>query len=179
MESLQVILIALLLQAPAREPQVIPCKPVTGRCLASLSMEPSGPEMEVADPRYLDIVARGQAVMPELIPLLSDSTPTSQLVPLFGGTWAVGDIAMSAIFDIIHDVPWMSFTSQQTRDSFEQCGFCGYWQYVRDSQRNRRALRGRFSNWYVQHVGEMTWEAHPELLSKGYYVLRSSSKTRP
>src|SRR5262245_44855101 len=94
---------------PAVAPEPVPCKPVTAACLASLSMDPSGPEMEIADPRYLEIVARGQAAIPELQALLANATPTDQVVPLFGGTWAIGDIAMSVLSDIIRDIPWVFF----------------------------------------------------------------------
>jgi len=167
----------LLLNAPAAGQPTRPCTPVTAKCLASLSMQPVGPEMEVADPIYLSIVARGLSAVPELAALLENPTATAQPVPLFGGTWAVGDIARSALSDIVRDVPWLTFVSADALKAGKDCGFCAYWQYVRASRRNRAALTRHFRAWYSLHRATLTWKPSPHSLTGGSYVLPEGSPT--
>ena len=172
MKTIAALVSILLLSAPATAgQQPAPCNAVTAKCLASLSMEPSGPEMAVSDPVYLKIVSRGLAVVPELAALLDNHTATPQPVPLFGGTWAVGDIAMSALSDIVHDVPWLSFVSEDARKAGLNCGFCVYWKYVRASRQNRTVLASRFRAWYSLHASHLTWKPNPHTRTGGAYVL--------
>ena len=141
-----VVAIALLGFAPvfASEDRPDPCNPVTAECLAHISMEESGPEMEPIDPKYLSVVSRGLAVVPDLGRLLSDSTVTQERVALFGGQWAIGDIAMSAISNIISGVPWVEFIGQDAVKQFDSRGFFVYWEYVRESSSHRQVMRERF-----------------------------------
>lgn len=179
MVTLPALVLLFVAVGPSVAAELVPqCKPVTAACLSSLSMEPWGPEMEVGDPRYLEIVSRGLGAMPELIALLEDDTPTSQLVPLFGGTWAVGDIAMSAISDTVRGIPWTMFVPEEARQVSEWCGFCAYWNYVRACKQNRVSLMERFAEWYSQHAVELVWEANPRLLTKGRYVLNAPMSKR-
>lgn len=155
-----------------------PCRRVTAQCLAHLSMAPAGPEMQIADPRYLDIVARALEVVPELAALVEDGTPTSQRVPLFGGVYAIGDIAHAILSDIIRAIPWLEFVPGNTDEKFRTCGYCVYWDYARGSAENRRNLKRSFEFWYSQHASELVWKPHPELLTKGYYAIRTSNSER-
>ena len=178
MRTLAILASVLLLNAPATAAQPGgSCTPVTAKCLASLSMEPVGPEMEIADPLYLRIVARGLAAVPELAALLEDPTATAQPVPLFGGTWAVGDIARCALSDILRDAPWLSFVSPGARKAGKDCGFCAYWQYVRASRRNRATLARHFRAWYSLHRTTLTWKPSPHSLTGGSFVLPEGSPT--
>lgn len=162
---------------------VKPCRLPSADCLARFSMEPKGPEMSVVDPDYLALVARGLSVVPELADQLEDSTPTPQMVPLFGGTWAVGDVAMAAISDIIRDVPWLEFvTGRPDPDNVpivQSCGFCAYWDYVRATPANRRTLRGEFARWYKQHRDELVWKSVPALPTLGYFEVGTSRGSAP
>lgn len=179
MLTLPALVMLLVVVGPSVAAELVPqCKPVTAACLFSLSMEPWGPEMKVVDPRYLEIVSRGLGAMPELTALLEDDMPTSQVVPLFGGTWAVGDIAMSAISDIVRGIPWTMFVPEEARNVSERCGFCVYWDYVRACKQNRVNLMERFAEWYSQHAVELVWEANPRLLTKGCYVLNDPVSRR-
>ena len=147
------------------------CDRVTADCLSQLSMEPSGPEMEVADPRYLQLVARGLAIVPELAEFLDDPTPTGQSVVLFGGPYARGDVAMEVLSGIIPHVPWLEFLPDAEREQFDSCGFCAYWYFVRDSLENRHIIRRQFLSWFSKHSGQLVFESHEWSLRKGYYVI--------
>ena len=170
-----IVLPLLLVAAPALTAEPEPCRTIDAACLASFSMERRGPEMEVIDPGYLALVARGLNVVPDLLDLLDDATQTDQPVPLFAGKWAVGDIAHRALYDIVPDLPWLELVTGRTdpeNDSrYLTCGFCAYWERVRESPANRTALQAKARTWFRENRDQLRWKAEPDRPTKGAYVL--------
>ena len=122
--------------ASSAEDIVLP-KPLTAEFLAAIDEIPFGKLGAAASPEYWAIVRQGQGIIPELIELLDDPTFTQQRVPLFGGHYAVGDVAMSAISNIVRGVPWLEFITRPDDPRIEAIGFGVYWKYVRESPANR------------------------------------------
>lgn len=101
------------------------------------------------------VVQQKQAIIPLLINKLSDTTTTSAVVPNFGGQWTVGDIAYSALKEIIQDIP----TFELLGVKFDQagCGYCSYWDHLRKSRQNRIRFQAAVRSWYNNHKQNLIW----------------------
>jgi hypothetical protein len=161
--------------APERDPVWLP-RPMTAEYLAHIRNIPFSFELDPVCPEYRAIVDLGLPVVPELIDLLDTPTDTGHLVPLTGGTYAVGDVAMTAISDIIRDVPWLSFITRADDPKIDEIGFGVYWNYVRASVVNRQALKKRAKAWYDQNRSRLVWQSIPNIPSGGVYVLPGKTK---
>jgi len=148
-----------------------------------ISMMEFNPEREITDRRYLALIGRGLAAVPELAALLDDATLTKESVPLFGGLYSVADVAHLALSDIISGIPWLEFIPGDTAKRFEVCGYCVYWEFARESVKNRQHLKHSFLKWYETHAGDLVWNPESELVKKGSYVVKNRSgapvKSRP
>ena len=98
-------------------------RPLTLEFLSTIREVPYYFEHDPGCPEYRAVINLGLPVVPELIDLLDSSVYTSHRVPLTGGNYAVGDIAMTAISDIIRDVPWLTFITKPDDPEIEQVGF--------------------------------------------------------
>jgi len=152
-----------------------PCRVPDAACLVRLSMDPSGPNLQVGDPTYLTLARRGMAIVPALIDLVDDPTYTDQRVPLFGGNWAVGDIAHSLLSDIAPDIPWLELVTgrsdPENDHAYRSCGYCAYWNYVRESPAHRVELRKSVSAWFARNRERLHWKSDPQRLTGGAFVL--------
>jgi hypothetical protein len=150
-------------------------KPVTAEYLASLSAIPFSIETGDGDPCYWAIVAKGLAVVPELVDLLADPMPTQHSVPLFGGEYAVGDIALNLLGDIV-DVPVVELLGLQDSEQFKTSGYYVYWEYVRASLENRRSLSDKIGKWLAKKQSELRWS--PLLGTRTGGVFRASGEAQ-
>lgn len=107
------------------------------------------------DKIFWRVVQQKQAIIPLLINKLSDSTTTSAVVPNFGGQWTVGDIAYSALHEIIKDIP----TFELLGVKFDQagCGYCSYWVHLRKSRLNRIRFQAAVRSWYNKNKQNLIW----------------------
>lgn len=115
------------------------------------------------DRLFWKVVQQKEAAIPLLIACLSDATATTATVPNFGGQWAVGDIAYSALSEIIRDIPTFDLLGVpfDTRD----CGYCAYWNHLRKRPRNRRQFKAAVSKWYASNKTSLVWVASDEFLT--------------
>jgi hypothetical protein len=153
-------------------------RPVTAEFLAHVREVPFYFEHDPGSPQYLAIVNLGLPVVPELIDLLDRAAYTDHRVPLTGGNYAIGDIAMMAISDIVRDVPWLTFITGPDDPEITEIGFGVYWEYVRASRANRQALKKRTQAWYDQNRSRLIWHSNPDIPSGGIYVLPDEAKRR-
>ena len=159
--------------AQESEPERLP-RPLTATFLASIDELPSGKLGARASAEYWEIVRQGIGVVPELIELLDDATLTEERVCLVGGFYAVGDVAMSAISDIIINVPWLQMIPGLDDARIDEIGFGVYWEYVRESPINRRKLKKRIRRWFAEYAGSVQWEPMPDHPASGVYRVPDS-----
>jgi hypothetical protein len=107
------------------------------------------------DKIFWRVVQQKQAIIPLLIDKLSDPTTTSAVVPNFGGQWTVGDIAYSALQEIIQGIP----TFELLGVKFDQvgCGYCFYWDHLRKSRQNRIRFKAAVRSWYNRNKQNLIW----------------------
>lgn len=136
------------------------CAPIDAACLARVDMEHvvdfSGQGI-VTDPVALEIIGRGLDAAPELVALFADPAPTEQRVPLVGGIYAIGDIAMN-VTDAIVEVPWWSFLPAAWAQHFEETGESAFYDHVRESPQNRRIVARQAGAWLAEHREALRWD---------------------
>jgi hypothetical protein len=169
----QILLAILWLAAsPVEDPAEVQLpKPLTSEFLAGIEQVPEGKLGAAASPEFYAIVDQGLGIVPELIDLVGDPTPTDRIVPLVGGYYAVGDIAMSAINSIVAHVPWLEFITSPDDPRIEAIGFGVYWAYVRESPENRLEIQSHIRRWFQQNEINLVWRPVPELPMGGQFEL--------
>ena len=107
------------------------------------------------DKIFWRVVQQKQAIIPLLIDKLSDVTTARAVVPNFGGQWTVGDIAYSALQEIIQGIP----TFELLGVKFDQagCGYCSYWNHLRKSRQNRIRFQSAVRSWYNKNKQNLIW----------------------
>jgi hypothetical protein len=96
------------------------------------------------DAAFWAVVRDGLDALPLLVELLDDASPTRAVVPNFGGSYAVGDVALEAIEEIVHHIPTFELVGV-TFDS--ECGGCAWWRFVRASPANRARVKKAVAAW--------------------------------
>lgn len=112
------------------------------------------------DPQFWEAVKGKLEVVPELIRLLRDTTLTEAPVPNFGGQYAVGDVAWSALQEIIHGMPeWGPKGVGLLGVEFDRhnCGYCAYWDHLREDPQNRIAFSKAVKRWYKRNRKDLIW----------------------
>lgn len=107
------------------------------------------------DKIFWNVVQRKQSIVPILIDLLADTTSTTATVASFGGQWTVGDIAYTALQEIIKDLP--TFDLLGVKFDKEGCGYCAYWNHLRNDINNRKKFQGSLRDWYKKNKGKLVW----------------------
>ena len=156
--------------APSADDVLLP-KPITAEYLASIDQIPFGKIGAAASPEYQAILNQGLGIIPELAALLDNPTPTTKRVPLFGGFYAVGDIALSAISNIVMAVPWLEFITSPEDPRIKEIGFTVYYDYVRASPLNRVHFKKKFLEWFSQNENSLVWRSIPDIPTGGVYDL--------
>jgi hypothetical protein len=112
------------------------------------------------DPIFWRAVQGKAAIIPLLIRKLRDTTITEATVPNFGGNYAVGDVAWSALQEIVHGLPgWGPIGIGLLGVEFDRhnCGSCAYWNHLRADPKNRVAFSKSVKKWYRRHRKELVW----------------------
>jgi hypothetical protein len=104
---------------------------------------------------FWKVVQQKDTIIPFLIDGLTDTTTTEAYVPNFGGQYAVGDIAYFALNEIINEVP--TFELLGVAFDSQGCGFCSYWNYLRNDIANRKRFQNRVRNWYKTNKSNLIW----------------------
>lgn len=105
------------------------------------------------DSLFWVIVQQKKSIIPCLIRKLSDTTQTKINVPNFGGNYTLGDIANSALMEIMK-FPSLDLVDHKTEGS----GYLDYWTFVRSSYKNRILYQKRVKDWYIQHEEKLVWK---------------------
>lgn len=121
--------------------------------LKSLREMPYYPELS-GDKLFWEVVKEGRDAIPLLIDKIDDGTTTEAVVPLVGGNYVVGDIAIHVLMEMVRGIPIVSCVGGSVEH-----GFMDYWSFVREGARNRRVLEERVRRWYGRHGGGLGWEA--------------------
>lgn len=147
---------------------------------------PTMPELS-GDTAYWKIIVGKLGVVPNLIELLDDSTPTSAGIIYFGGNYTVGDIAFTAISEIIRGIPIQDFLKNWCEYDSTKAGG-NYWDFVRESNSNRDKLKCWFAAWYKNNKDNLVWVKDDNMYRKeikrnpeyflhpagGYYIIGKS-----
>lgn len=91
------------------------------------------------------VVQQKKSVIPFLMDKLDDTTQTIVSVPNFGGYYTVADIAYTAMQEIIADIP--TFELLGVEFDKEGCGYCAYWNYLREDISHRKHFQREVRKW--------------------------------
>ena len=114
------------------------------------------------DPRFWSVVRDGKEAIPYLLDALQDPTPTEASVPNIGGVYAVGDVALTALGEIVHGIPISALTGVAPS---QDCGTCAWWRFVRADPANRRVVKAKVMNWIKKHEPNLVWRDDGFLLT--------------
>jgi hypothetical protein len=128
---------------------------------------PSMPFRASADAAYWRIVRFGRPALRDLATLIADTTPTGIAVPTYGGDYRVGDVAVVAMLEIVHDVPIVEMV--QSRDPTPSGGFDAYWRVIRKGPAERLRLRAAVMGWLDEHQSSLVWFAESGHPAGGWY----------
>jgi hypothetical protein len=107
------------------------------------------------------VVQEKKAAIPFLMDKLDDTTQTIVPVPFFGGYYTVADVAYVVMQEIIADIP----TFQLLGVSFDEegCGYCAYWNYLREDFSHRKHFQREVRQWEKRLGGR--WVEDPKVLT--------------
>ncbi len=109
------------------------------------------------DQIFWQVVRDGMAAVPSLVELLDNPDVTTVDVPNIGGKYAVGDVALVALTEILRPVPrWQlaGISGNVERDAFT------WFDYLRSDVAHRRTLKGNLEAWLEAKKPELIW--HPQ-----------------
>lgn len=107
------------------------------------------------DKIFWRVVQQKQTIIPTLINVLADTTTTAATVPNLGGQWTVGDIAYTGLQEIIEGIP--TFDLLGVKFDKDGCGYCAYWNYLREDIKNRKKFQASVRDWYKKNKINLVW----------------------
>jgi len=115
------------------------------------------------DEIFWQVVKQKQDIIPFLIDKLSDTTQTTAIVPNFGGTYSVADVAFVALEEIIDGIP--TFELLGVKFDENACGYCSYWSHLRKNRKNRKKFQTNVLKWYAKNKPNLVWVTSNEILT--------------
>jgi hypothetical protein len=155
------------------------------RYITALPTGPHPSAAQCASPIFWRAVQQKETIIPQLIAHLDDTTTTDIFVPIQGGNYCVADIAYLALQEIIADLPTFQFLGVAFDE--KSCGYCSYWNYLRESTGNRLHFKQKVSHWYAMHKTRLIWVKDSAFLScdcgachpnEGHFVLKKDLPRR-
>lgn len=107
------------------------------------------------DSIYWGAVAGKEDAIPFLLEKISDSSITRASVPYFGVDYTIGEIAYSALGEIISGIPTFELVPVEFDEN--GCGGCSFWRYLRESHANRIQFSESVKKWYNDHKEKLIW----------------------
>ena len=109
----------------------------------------------VDDPSYNALVDAGEAAIPCLIPMVTDTRKMRdpRQAPKYGGV-RVGDVAYFVLVDITK-IDFVEMLPARVQKKYKTEGVYAYFEFV-GRPRNREWLRRRLSEWYQKNRGKVT-----------------------
>lgn len=104
---------------------------------------------------FWEVVQKKEAIIPFLIDKLTDTTTTEAYVPNLGGKYAVADVAYFALNEIIDGIP--TFDLLGVAFDAQGCGFCSYWNYLREDMEHRKGFQSSVKEWYNTNKPNLIW----------------------
>lgn len=144
--------------------------PLTASFLLSLDQIPRAEPFDGSEACFWEVVEGGLPLVPEVLELIPEATITRHLVPLFGGSYAVGDIATAALMKIIN-VPLLELVIRLDPEASRECGFCAYWRFVRADPENRVVLRDGLREWFDENASNLVWRPNSYMPPGGIWEL--------
>jgi len=152
--------------------------------LRSIEAMPYGPELS-GDSLFWNLTKEKLAIVPFLIERIDDTTQTNAPVPYFSGNYAIGDICIRAIEEIIKEFPTVKLITNNDNEVKEK-GYGVYWDYVKTGLKNRRMLKQKVKQWYAKNRNRLTWYQDDKLYAAsdsknaqlkrrpagGYYIIK-------
>ncbi len=114
------------------------------------------------DASFWTVVRDGLDALPLLVDRLDDASPTTAALPNFGGEYAVGDVALDAISEIVRGIPTFDLVNVKFDDSEEGCGGCAWWNFVRASPANRQRVEKAVGKWLSEAKPRLQWQRSDE-----------------
>ena len=126
-------------------------------------------DMKTAIPDLWQIVRLGLEHVPTILELVDDGTDTGMTVCLFGGTYAVGDVAVAAFMSLVDDVPVALMAADGDQGAVDGMGFGIYWGFVRESGEHRHSMRRSLEEWFYANRSRLEWVRLPASPASGHY----------
>lgn len=135
------------------------------------------------DELYWNVVRLHTSVIELLIDKLDDSTTTSAVVPIFGYSYTVADIAYTALEELIHNIP--TFDLLGVPFDTAGCGGCSYWQHLNAAYSNRQKFKAAVRVWYLTNKNNLVWiendnfatcDCHGKHPNGGHYELQVENR---
>lgn len=129
---------------------------------------------------FWDVVKQKERAIPFLLERLDDTTSSKAPVLYFGGNWRIGDIAYSALEEIINGIPTFDLMPPNFGD--EDCGYCVYWQHLDKNLQHRINFKKNVKTWITTHKDKFQWIESNQTLTcecqfghpnKGYFVIKN------
>jgi hypothetical protein len=139
--------------------------------IAEVRKVPSIPVYGSGDSVYWSIVRMGKPALNDLLVLVGDPTTTGIPVPYYGGSYCIGDVAVLAMMDIVHDLPVAELVAPA--GGSERHSFASYWQFVRQDPVNRRRLQRLLGVWLNENRSRLVWSPASGHPAAGWYRLPS------
>ena len=116
---------------------------------------------ECGDAAFWRVVRDGLVAVPFLIASLDDTTPTSAKVHYLGGVHTKGDVALTALEEMVADFLVMELLGMKNAD----CPACAWWDFVRGPPGNRKLVKRRVAKWFDQHASRLVWKNEDFMLT--------------
>jgi hypothetical protein len=104
-----------------------------------------------------------------LLDAIPDERPT-RVTGFLGQRYKVGDLALSALGDMVPDLPVVSDRMMQTA-RFRECGGCVLWDDLAHPG-NRAMLQQRLKQWLAMNRERLEWKVIADYPPGGRYRLR-------
>lgn len=101
-------------------------------------------------------ITKDKAILPYLIDRISDTTLTNAPVSYFGGNYTIGDVCVTAIETLIHDLPTVYLITNNEK-LIDEKGYGVYWDYVRSGVSNRKDFQKRVKSWVKKNKNNLVW----------------------
>lgn len=103
---------------------------------------------------FWEIVQGKDSVITLLMDKISDTTKTAAPNNFAGINYSVGDIALLALQEIIHDIPTLDLAGTEFSSSE---GYGVFWKHLNTNTENRVLFVKALENWYNTNMEELTW----------------------
>ncbi|WP_272151112.1 hypothetical protein [Tenacibaculum aiptasiae] len=133
------------------------------------------------DPIYWELVKRKMDIVPELLEIVDDPTPTNATILYQGRNYMVGEIAVDIIYEIVRDFPKKIDLIKDWKKFDESEAYNNYWYFMVEKSNNRTQFKQKLKDWYSSNKSKLIWvpdnkkyresemselKKHP---SRGYY----------